>query len=688
MSENLFESLQTKKQKLRTLAAKALEFGWIDATREQEIKTKLDNDVLTIGVIGQMKCGKSTFLNAFVFEEDVLPAATTPMTAALTVITYGPEKKLVAEFYTRDEWEEQKIQAKRDLSSVSRGSLEESKIKAAKDLVKQAEKLGSSLDSYLGKTQSDSFDKLIEYVGAEGKYVSITKAVTLYYPKEYLKGVEIVDTPGFNDPIVSREERTKAFLKKADVVLLMIYAGRPFDATDSNILNKEVRLCGAGQVILGINKYDIPYQNGETDEDIKNYVKEQLNAACNTCRDDLMKDLLKDTDPIPLSAQMALLSELPMSRITPDKDLSFYWNHYCDIFEIDSQRQLREKSHIDDLINAVKTVLEKEKEQILLVRPQHIIRVAADNRINELDNEIDKQSYLISTLNQPDLDLQKRLEDLNKIQNRLNRKIESAKNKLQTDLNEVRRDGEMNMDAIVDDAFTQMEHIIDDMGYFEAGEDLQPKFESALVKLSKALKKEAYNIKRKTKDQLKTHIEDLLSDIEPLLEKYYNDFDGRHLISRLIKEIDTEIEVPCLFSDDHTEESRNFLDYLALFLTIPIVIIDKLLIIKPIEKAINLVTHDSNQKKLKTIIQDMHNKCNIKEYINSIFNQKEDIVELIRKRLIDELLEPLSEQLNDIISKQEQRTQKLNESQILLETLQKEKAIAEEQLNSVRDLID
>ena len=64
--------------------------------------------------------------------------------------------------------------------------------------------------------------------------------MTIYYPKEYLKGVNIVDTPGFNDPIVSREERTKSFLKKADVVLLMLYAGRPFDATDKGILFKNV----------------------------------------------------------------------------------------------------------------------------------------------------------------------------------------------------------------------------------------------------------------------------------------------------------------------------------------------------------------------------------------------------------------------------------------------------------------
>ena len=235
MAQNLFEEFQEKKNNLVEMVRKAVEYGWITSEHSREIINKLNNDTLTIGVIGQMKCGKSTFLNSFVFEDNVLPAATTPMTAALSVITYGEQQKIVAEFYDKDEWYEQKMQASRSLEDVAGNSLEESKIKAAKELVEKSSKLGDDLESYLGKTQEDSFNNLEKYVGADGKYISITKSVTIYYPKEYLKGVEIVDTPGFNDPIVSREERTKAFLKKADVVLLMLYAGRPFDATDRGL---------------------------------------------------------------------------------------------------------------------------------------------------------------------------------------------------------------------------------------------------------------------------------------------------------------------------------------------------------------------------------------------------------------------------------------------------------------------
>lgn len=136
MEKNLFEELQERKQHVLSLAAKAKDYGWITPEREGEIRKKISEDVLTIGVIGQMKCGKSTVLNSIVFNDDILPSATTPMTAALSVITYGEKKKLKVEFYTKDEWEEQKMQASRPLDEVAGNLLEESKVKAAKDLVK------------------------------------------------------------------------------------------------------------------------------------------------------------------------------------------------------------------------------------------------------------------------------------------------------------------------------------------------------------------------------------------------------------------------------------------------------------------------------------------------------------------------------------------------------------------------
>lgn len=120
-------------------------------------------------------------------------------------------KEISAEFYTAEEWEELKMTAERNLEEVESDAIESSKIKAARELREKSTRISHEINRLLGKKKRDSLDNLIEYVGADGKYVAITKSVTIYYPKDWLKGVEIVDTPGFNDPVVSREIRTQDF---------------------------------------------------------------------------------------------------------------------------------------------------------------------------------------------------------------------------------------------------------------------------------------------------------------------------------------------------------------------------------------------------------------------------------------------------------------------------------------------
>ena len=446
MEHNLFEELQAKKQQLVAFATKAVEYGWIPPTKEEstnkgiisleEIKEKIEKDTLTIGVIGQMKCGKSTFLNSFVFKDDVLPAATTPMTAALSVITYGEKEHIVAEFYTADEWAEQKMQALREESEAT-DTLDVSKIKAAKELVSKANKLGTSLDSYLGKTKEDSFDQLIEYVGAEGKYVSITKSVTIYYPNECLKGVEVVDTPGFNDPIVSREERTKTFLAKADVVIMMLYAGRPFDATDRDIIFKNVRQCGIGKVLVGINKYDIPYcseTNPEDENQIKDYVKQEIKKACRECNDNTLVEILNDIEPITLSAEMALLSELPMSKITSSDSFEFAWKRHCSNFGISTQTEMYKWSHIDQFIKAVQNMIDNEKGKILFKKPINAILAAGEKIKTDNDDALSLLLNKISLLLAPDSDLEEKEEKLLKAEKRISKKINSLEDDIDVEI--------------------------------------------------------------------------------------------------------------------------------------------------------------------------------------------------------------------------------------------------------------
>ena len=662
--------------------------GWIDENRCKELIDKLEKDILTIGVIGQMKCGKSTFLNSFVFEDTVLPAATTPMTAALSVITYGEQKKVVAEFYTNDEWEEQKAQAARSLDDVAGDTMAESKIKAAKELVSKASRLGSNLRDYLGKTKEDSFENIIEYVGADGKYVSITKSVKIYYPKEYLKGVEIVDTPGFNDPIVSREERTKEFLKKADVVLMMLYAGRPFDATDRDIIFKNVSQCGIGKVLIGINKYDIPYcsdVNPEDEEQIKDYVKSEIAKACRESNDNTLSDILSEAEPIPLSAEMALLSELPMSKVNSEEALSFAWNRHCSNFGIGSQPEMRKWSHIDNLVNAIRNLIDKEKSQILFAKPLNAIYAAGGKLKMDNENALNQKKAEITMLQSPDDDLEERENNLSKACRRLEKKLGFLEDSLNDDVRILVKNGEDILEDLVDSACNKMENVVEtDFGLFTKPESLQPKFDKIYSNLvNRDVKRKMKNLQEEGRRKFTSSIQDFFTDAEDILLKYLPDIDTQDFIKDLQGKIKLDMENVSLFSKDGEDVTdAGWLDIIGGFLD---EFFNRLSfgLVGAIERAF---THNSTKIDLLNFINSKRDSFDCGDLLQGVFANKDKVINTIRQKLIEGMLNPLQKKVEEIRNDKANKEAKLEEAKAALDGLLEKKTILEVQLEEVASL--
>lgn len=684
--DNIFEELKGKKEAIIGKVSKAHEFGWIDETRYKEIIDKINNDILTIGVIGQMKCGKSTFLNSFVFEDEVLPSATTPMTAALSVITYGESKKIVAEFYNEDEWEEMKAQASRNLDEVSGNSLQESKVKAAKELVEKSAKLGSSIKDLLTKgKQEDSFEHLIEYVGAEGKYVAITKSVVIYYPKEYLKGVEIVDTPGFNDPIVSREERTNEFLKKADVVIMMLYAGRPFDSTDRDIIFTNVRQCGIGKVIIGINKYDIPYENGETEDEIKEYVKSELKKACKLCDDNTLVEILDETEPIPISAEMALLSELPMAKINSEEHLDFSWKRSCDTFEISNQKEMRDKSHITDLINAVKSLLEKEKDEILFKKPINAILAAGHEKKDAIEKSLREAEILLSNLSKPNDELEECHDNLNRAKRRLDKKIEALDDDMNEKFKNLVRTGKNNLEDIVDASCNRMESIINNWSKVKSVDVIKPDLEKETQRLmTRDIKRAVDEMRSSAERNIKIAVQDFMTEAEEILMKYLPEVDSDDVVRSVSSKIDLEIQNSDLFSYGGGDAQNKNGIYGAL-VNGAIMGLGGAVgigIKEGLKAGYHAITHEKKREELLGHLMELRN-MDMTPYLNTVFSRKNELIGIIKKAFITDLVEPIEEQVQEILSNIKQREDEMKKTEETVSNLHGELAKVSQELDEL-----
>ena len=281
------------------LEIKHVEDGWQDVVDT--------NRTLKIGIVGGVKAGKSSFLNALLFRgRDILPKAATPMTAALTKISYSetPYAKII--FYEDKDWNaivqnslkfdeqldreiaiEKKKRAEKAKGNFIERKCQKNKeaaygdaldrytmnllknkiaeeYRACKELTEMANKRGVAVNTLLGSDKeiplSDNSDNLEadlkEYVGAEGKYTPFVKYIELGMNEPMLKDLEIIDTPGLNDPIVSRSIVTKRFLKNCDAAFLMSFCGQFMSAQDVTFLLKALPQEGIRHVILIGSKFD------------------------------------------------------------------------------------------------------------------------------------------------------------------------------------------------------------------------------------------------------------------------------------------------------------------------------------------------------------------------------------------------------------------------------------------------
>ena len=215
---------------------------------EEDTKEMLEEGrLLRLGIVGQVKAGKSSLLNLLLFDgQEVLPKAATPMTASLTHIVKSDHDEIEIEYYTAEDWKKISDDARKYERAKRAGGrdIEESKEVAAQ-LVEMADKNGINVHEHLGKrsvhqVQSTELnDQLRHFVGSEGALTPLVKSVTIR-SSQGMADLDIVDTPGINDPIISRSRQAERMLSRCDAVLLLSYAAQFMDSLDATFFGHRI----------------------------------------------------------------------------------------------------------------------------------------------------------------------------------------------------------------------------------------------------------------------------------------------------------------------------------------------------------------------------------------------------------------------------------------------------------------
>jgi GTPase SAR1 family protein len=180
-------------------------------------RDRLREGVFRLLVLGDMKRGKSTVLNALL-GENLLPSDVNPCTALLTVLKYGTEKRVTIHFKNAKAPEEidfQTFKARYTIDPQEAKQLEQNKQLALPDL----------------------------------------SHAVVEYPLALLeKGVEIVDSPGLNDT-EARNELSLGYVQQSHAVLFVMRASQPCTLAERRYLENYIKESNLAVFFL-INAWD------------------------------------------------------------------------------------------------------------------------------------------------------------------------------------------------------------------------------------------------------------------------------------------------------------------------------------------------------------------------------------------------------------------------------------------------
>lgn len=190
---------------------------------DKQLRTFLEkcmNPEFHIALVGAIKAGKSSLINAMLGEE-LASTEVTPETAALTKFQRSSKKDYIAvSFYNDAEW---------DALWKSASGVEDSKFMREYRNLKAEEEKKQWVGHPDIQVECDTKAELKETIR---KWTS-SQSATHYFVKEVVvglnefdfpEGVILVDTPGLNDAVAYRSEITKNYIDRANAVLVCVKA--------------------------------------------------------------------------------------------------------------------------------------------------------------------------------------------------------------------------------------------------------------------------------------------------------------------------------------------------------------------------------------------------------------------------------------------------------------------------------
>ena len=454
---------------------------------------KLQEQRFCIGITGVLSAGKSTFLNALLGQE-ILGTSSVPETANLSVLRYGETPRARVHFWSKEQWEDLESQGAYD--SHLQAFVKESK-----------EHFKDKLQDFITSpkyTKDIELNELSAYTSANhtSKFCNLVEKVELFIPLAFLEnGVEIVDTPGLDDPITKREDITREYIEHCDMLIHIMNASCAATQKDIDFILEALLEQNISRLLVVLTRIDLLTQK-ELESSLE-YTKSSLIAQLKNAKyKGDIQSLIQRIDFIPLAGYAALLHRIQGgdSKNSKDsKDKPVMSLEESGILEIESylqtmllgQDSLKAK---DKLYLAFKAMLKIAQDEKELTEIESALLCASGEELDSLISKYTAQNQAL----------------LDTLQN-----FESHLSVLNTDLADFLSSLEILSHNTLSKAATLIkDKVFNDILYdFERG--AKPQAQAFCVMIEQGLKDCFADILREYKYKLSRKITQLKSDIAP-----------------------------------------------------------------------------------------------------------------------------------------------------------------------------
>ncbi|MEP6018294.1 MAG: dynamin family protein [Paracoccaceae bacterium] len=247
----------------------------------KKLRRQLSEFEPNITMIGQVKSGKTTLINALAGWQDLLPADVNPWTSVVTSVHMQPdmkedERRSSFQFFSNEEWDQLIRKGGRVGEIACRAGAEEELEKVRRQLDEMREKsrkrLGRRFQMLLGQSHDyDCFDEALiqryvclgddfweEFDGSpdQGRFADITKSADLWFSKPDLP-VKLCfqDTPGVNDTFMIREQITINTLRNSRLCVMVMTAQQALSSIDLGLI-RLISNVRARDIIIFVSRID------------------------------------------------------------------------------------------------------------------------------------------------------------------------------------------------------------------------------------------------------------------------------------------------------------------------------------------------------------------------------------------------------------------------------------------------